>query len=97
MSAAATVRARARDILAANERDVAEARQRGTVPAFVDRLVLDEGRIEGVARGLDAIAALPDPIGRVLDTFKRPQRSPNRAGSPYRSASSASSTRAGRR
>ena len=70
--AAATVRERTDDILAANARDVAEARQRGTAPAFVDRLVLDEGRIEGMARGLDAIAALPDPIGRVLDTFKRP-------------------------
>ena len=70
--AAATVRERARDILAANQRDVAEARARGTAPAFVDRLVLDEGRIGGIARGLDAIAKLPDPVGHIQDTFKRP-------------------------
>ena len=70
--AASAVRERADEILAANARDVVEARQRGTAPAFVDRLVLDEGRLEGVARGLDTIAALPDPVGLVLETFKRP-------------------------
>ena len=70
--AASAVRERTGEILAANARDVAEARQRGTAPAFVDRLVLDEGRLAGVARGLDTIAELPDPVGRILETFKRP-------------------------
>ncbi len=70
--AAATVRARAVDILAANGSDVADARARGTAPAFLDRLVLDGGRIEGVARGLEAVAALPDPVERVAATFERP-------------------------
>ncbi len=70
--AAATIRARAADILAANRGDVADARAKETAPVFIDRLVLDEGRIEGLARGLDAVAALSDPVGRVSATFERP-------------------------
>ena len=70
--AAAMVRARMTEILAANAQDVGEARRRGTAPAFLERLVLDEGRVEGIARGLDQIAALPDPVGRIEATYKRP-------------------------
>lgn len=70
--AAASVRGRAADIVAGNARDVAEAQNRGTAPAFIDRLVLDLKRIEGIAAGLDAIAALPDPVGRITATFDRP-------------------------
>ena len=70
--AAGRVRDRAGAIMIANERDVAEARARGTAAAFIDRLVLDAGRIEGIAAGLEAIAALPDPVGRVTATFERP-------------------------
>ncbi len=70
--AAASVRARAADILAANKRDLEEARARKTAPAFLDRLVLDEGRVDGVARGLEAVAALPDPVERVSATLNRP-------------------------
>ena len=70
--AADTVRTRAHDIVAANTRDVAEARARGTAGSFIDRLVLDGGRVEGIAQGLAAIAALPDPVGRIEATFERP-------------------------
>ncbi|WGJ16590.1 glutamate-5-semialdehyde dehydrogenase [Methylocapsa sp. D3K7] len=70
--AAETIRARADDILAANARDMASAKANGTASAFLDRLALDGPRIEAVARGLDDIAALPDPVGRVLATFERP-------------------------
>ena len=71
-AAAAAIRARTDEILAANARDVAAADARGIAPSFRDRLLLDAGRVEAMARGLDDIAALPDPVGRVLATFERP-------------------------
>ena len=70
--AAATLRERVDALLAANARDVADAKGRGTAPAFIDRLILDAGRIAGIAAGLDAIAALPDPVGSIKATFERP-------------------------
>lgn len=70
--AAAAIRARAPDIAAANARDMAAAKAGGAAPAFLDRLALDPARIEAMARGLDAIADLPDPVGRVLAKFARP-------------------------
>ncbi len=71
-AAAAIIRRRATDILAANARDMASAKASGTTPAFLDRLALDGSRVEAMASGLDAIAALPDPVGRVLARFERP-------------------------
>jgi glutamate-5-semialdehyde dehydrogenase len=56
----------------ANARDVARARQAGTTDALLDRLSLDAGRIEAMAAGIDAVAALPDPIGTVLAEWTRP-------------------------
>jgi glutamate-5-semialdehyde dehydrogenase len=70
--AAETVRRGAADILAANAADMAVARMDGNPPAFLDRLALDCARVEAMASGLDAIAALPDPVGRVLARFERP-------------------------
>ncbi|MGH6834873.1 MAG: glutamate-5-semialdehyde dehydrogenase [Methylocella sp.] len=70
--ASATIRARAADILAANARDMAAAKADGEPPAFLDRLALDSSRVEAMASGLDAIAALPDPVGRILARFERP-------------------------
>ncbi len=70
--AAATIRQRATEILAANARDMAAAKANGTASAFLDRLALDSARVEAMASGLDAIAALPDPVGRVLAWFERP-------------------------
>jgi glutamate-5-semialdehyde dehydrogenase len=69
---AARLRAAADPILAANREDLAEARTKGLTPAFVDRLALDPARLEAVAAAVDSIAALPDPVGRVLATFERP-------------------------
>uniref|UniRef100_UPI0026385167 glutamate-5-semialdehyde dehydrogenase n=1 Tax=Acidocella sp. TaxID=50710 RepID=UPI0026385167 len=67
--AAAALRAAAPEILAANERDMAEFS--GT-PAFGDRLLLTPARVEAMARGVDEIAALPDPLDRVLAEWTRP-------------------------
>ncbi len=72
LAAARALRERAQDILAANALDVAAARAKGLAPALLDRLTLDSKRIEGLARGLEEVAALPDPVGRVLATFERP-------------------------
>jgi glutamate-5-semialdehyde dehydrogenase len=70
--AASTIRARTEEILAANARDMAAAKENGAASAFLDRLALDSARIDAMAKGLDAIAALPDPVGRVLACFERP-------------------------
>jgi glutamate-5-semialdehyde dehydrogenase len=53
-------------VLDANYRDVEAAEERGTPPALVDRLRLDENRVEAMAAGLREVAALPDPVGEVL-------------------------------
>jgi glutamate-5-semialdehyde dehydrogenase len=58
---------RAAEILEANAADLADERAAGLTPALRDRLTLDEGRVEAMAGGARAIAALPDPVGEVLD------------------------------
>jgi glutamate-5-semialdehyde dehydrogenase len=68
--AAAAMRARQPEILAANARDLAEAE--GVAPALRDRLALDPKRVEAVAAGIEAIAELPDPVGRSLARWTRP-------------------------
>jgi len=70
--AAAVLRARCDEILAANARDVDSVRDSGKDAAFIDRLTLTEDRVAGMADALDQIAAQPDPLGRVLATFDRP-------------------------
>jgi len=70
--AAGEIRAATQAILAANAQDVADARARGTAASFLDRLTLDEKRVEAMARGVEEIAVLPDPVGRMLATFERP-------------------------
>ncbi len=69
---AANIRAREAEILEANAKDVENARKAGRTDAFIDRLALDEGRIEGIASGLEAIAELPDPVGSVMAEWERP-------------------------
>ncbi len=59
-------------ILEANKADCAEARARGTTGAFLDRLMLDEDRIEAMARGLEDIAGLDDPVGGTIAEWTRP-------------------------
>ncbi len=68
--AAQAVRHGANAILDANARDLAEAED--LAPALRDRLALDPKRLEAIAAGLEAIAELPDPVGRVLDRRTRP-------------------------
>lgn len=70
--AAAELRARAGDILGANARDLAAAHARGLKGALMDRLKLDPDRIEAMARGVEAIVALEDPIGTVVSEWTRP-------------------------
>ncbi len=70
--AAGEIRRQSGAILAANARDVADAHARGTAASFIDRLTLDPARVEAIARGLEEIADLPDPVGRVLARFERP-------------------------
>jgi len=72
LAAARTLRERAGEILAANARDLEAARAKGVAPAFIDRLALDPKRVEAIARGLEVVAALPDPVGKTLATFERP-------------------------
>src|SRR5712692_1577243 len=71
-AAAASVRSQSNEILAANAEDIAEALHAGISAALIDRLTLDPTRLEAVARGLEDIAALPDPVGRVLADWTRP-------------------------
>ena len=56
----------------ANAKDLETAKEMNLSSAMVDRLVLNDSRIEGMAQGLREIAALPDPVGRELDCKKRP-------------------------
>jgi glutamate-5-semialdehyde dehydrogenase len=70
LAAAAAIRRHAAAILAANARDVAGAKDRPA--AFIDRLTLTEARVEAMARGVEEVAALPDPVGAVLAEWKRP-------------------------
>ncbi|HXC29142.1 MAG TPA: glutamate-5-semialdehyde dehydrogenase [Stellaceae bacterium] len=71
-AAAGAVRRRQDEILTANEEDVSGAKAAGIGAALIDRLALDPKRLEGIAQGLEDIAALPDPVGRVLDERTRP-------------------------
>ena len=70
LAAAAAIRARAGEILAANTADLMAAD--GLSPAFQDRLTLTPARIEAMARGVEEVAALDDPAGRVLAECTRP-------------------------
>ncbi len=69
---ASAVRARSAEIQAANDRDMQAAEAKGLTGAMLDRLKLDDARIEAMAAGLDAIAALPDPVGTVIADWERP-------------------------
>ena len=72
ISAAAALRSNAEKILAANKTDMLAARGRDLSAAMLDRLMLDAERIEAMAAGLEAISELPDPVGKVLAEWDRP-------------------------
>jgi glutamate-5-semialdehyde dehydrogenase len=72
VAAARILRERAGEILAGNALDCVEAQAKDLTAALIDRLTLNLARIEAIALGLEEVAALPDPVGRVLATYTRP-------------------------
>jgi glutamate-5-semialdehyde dehydrogenase len=70
--AAQAVRARRSELLAANERDMAAARAAKLSGALLERLQLDEQRVEAIARSVEDVLALPDPIGTTVADWERP-------------------------
>ena len=72
LESAAILRRRAPDILDANARDMTAGKSKGLGKAMLDRLALDEQRIEAMAVGLEEIAALADPVGEVMAEWDRP-------------------------
>ena len=72
VAAAKAIRAGVAEILAANAKDMEAARARNLSGAMLDRLKLDEKRVEGIARAIDEVVTLPDPIGAVSAEWTRP-------------------------
>jgi glutamate-5-semialdehyde dehydrogenase len=71
-AAAAEIRGRMNEILAANGEDMRAGEARGLSPAMLDRLMLDAGRVDSMADGIETVAGLADPLGRVLAEWDRP-------------------------
>ncbi|MEJ0010562.1 MAG: glutamate-5-semialdehyde dehydrogenase [Alphaproteobacteria bacterium] len=69
LAAAAAIRARADSILAANRRDMEEASAADLSEALLDRLLLNPARVEAMAKGVETVARLPDPVGHRLDAW----------------------------
>jgi glutamate-5-semialdehyde dehydrogenase len=72
LASADALRRNASDILAANARDLADAEAKGVKGSFLDRLNLDAARLEAIAQAVADIAALNDPVGRVLAEWTQP-------------------------
>lgn len=70
--AATRLREHGCDVLAANRQDVDGGRAAGLSGALIDRLTLSESRLDAVAKGLDEIAGLPDPVGETIGRWRRP-------------------------
>ena len=71
-AAARHLRANQKIILAANQRDVESARDRELSDSMIDRLMIDEGRLEAIAAAVEQVTDLPDPVGQVIDRTERP-------------------------
>ena len=71
-AAAVALRSGSTAILAANEKDMAAAQERGLGGSMLDRLLLDEDRVEAMASGIETIIGLRDPVGRTLEEWERP-------------------------
>jgi glutamate-5-semialdehyde dehydrogenase len=69
---AKAVRADKAAILGANAEDIADAKQAGQTSAFIDRLALDDKRVAAMADGIEVVRALPDPVGKVTESWTRP-------------------------
>lgn len=72
LASAMLVRANVSDILDANALDMAAGREKGLAPAMLDRLLLTEARIEAIAKGIEEVATLKDPVGDVIAHWERP-------------------------
>lgn len=72
LAIADALEAHADRIIAANAQDVAAARKAVTEPAIIDRLTLDQARLQAIAASVRAVAALPDPIGDVVRGYTLP-------------------------
>ena len=70
--AAAQIRSQKQSLLQANQEDVRDAEARGTKGAFLDRLRLDDARLEAIAKAVEDVAGLHDPVGRVLAEWTQP-------------------------
>jgi glutamate-5-semialdehyde dehydrogenase len=69
---AAAIRAQKARILAANAEDIAEAQRNGMTGAFLDRLKLDDAKLEAIAPGIEVVRDLKDPVGAVTESWTRP-------------------------
>ena len=69
---AAAIRRHAPELLAANAKDLQGGSDKGLSAAMLDRLMLDEKRIEAMAAGIDQVATLPDPVGEIMEAWERP-------------------------
>lgn len=72
LAMAAAIREAVPELLEANAKDIAAGEAKGLSAAMLDRLRLDEKRIEAMAAGIDQVATLPDPVGQVLEKWTRP-------------------------
>ncbi|MEM7023761.1 MAG: aldehyde dehydrogenase family protein, partial [Pseudomonadota bacterium] len=72
LAAADRLRTRSDTLLAANAKDMSAARERGIRASLLDRLALDPARVEGMATGLEDVAALEDPVGHEIARWQRP-------------------------
>jgi glutamate-5-semialdehyde dehydrogenase len=69
---AAAIREATPELLEANAQDLAAGTEKGLSAAMLDRLKLDDKRIEAMAAGIEQVATLPDPVGQVMDKWTRP-------------------------
>ncbi|MDX5399817.1 MAG: gamma-glutamyl-phosphate reductase, partial [Actinomycetes bacterium] len=72
LAIAAGLREQANFVLRANDEDLAAGREAGLSPSLLDRLALDRSRLEGIARAVEEVARLPDPVGEVTESRRRP-------------------------
>lgn len=72
MEMASALKKRAKDLITENKRDVQFAKEKGLSRALIDRLRLNEKRIDEMAKGLAEVAALPDPVGEITKMWQRP-------------------------
>ncbi len=66
------LRAATAEVLEANAMDLQAGEEKGLATSMLDRLRLDEARVEAIAAGIEQVVALPDPVGAVMETWSRP-------------------------